>query len=137
MIQKKLPNQTHFLHMIAARMSHTLEKHTPARLESWTGFLRSLGRKVSNNCFASIRSSIDLERGKLKIVLINSNAECETLKEVDSSLESHWEEDLSINCLNGINKIKIVGYDCKGIVNLSQNQDMIFKFECGNNLNYL
>ena len=72
---------------------------------------------------------IRLRFRKLKIVLINSKAKCETLKEVDSSLESHFDGNLSINCLSGVNKIKIVGYDCKGIVNLSQNEEMIFKFD--------
>ena len=76
-----------------------------------------------------MRASIDLERGKLKIVLINSEAKCETLKDVDSSVESHWDGNLLINCLNGVNKIKIVGYDCKGIINLSQDEGMIFKFD--------
>lgn len=92
------------------------------------GFFEVARAEVSNNCFASIRGSIDLERGKLNVVLINSKSECEVLKELDSSQESRFDGDLSINCLNGINKIKIVGYDCEGIVNLSQNEEMIFRF---------
>lgn len=50
---------------------------------------------------------------------------------VDFSLfiRSHFNGDLTINCLNRVNKIKIIGYDCKGIVNLQQNQEMIFEFD--------
>ena len=112
--------------------------------DSGKAYARSFGKldeffeialaEVSSSHLTSMRASIDLEHGKLKIVLINSKTECETLKEVDSSFRLHFDGDLLINCLNEPNKIKIVGYDCKGSVNLSQNEEMIFKFDCGNRI---
>ena len=73
------------------------------------------------------------DRGKAKIVLVNSNTQKVTiLKEVERDKENSYEGDVKVHCFPGKNKLKIVTDDFSGSFEASETESDLFKYKIEN-----
>lgn len=63
--------------------------------------------------------------GKGKLVLVKPNSEVEILEEVTSE-NNYFEGDVSAKCISGTNKIKIVGENYSGNIEIYQPKEVVF-----------
>lgn len=92
------------------------------------GFFEVASANLQKNCQAKIHFDIKLNSGKAKLVLIKPNGSVQILKEIISSGNKGYSEDLLVSCTPGINKIKIVGENFSGSFEISQPENKIFDY---------
>lgn len=92
------------------------------------GFMQILEASVSEDTETALHISITANSGKAKLVLVKPNSEIEILGEAISGKDNkHYEENVSVRCLSGINKIKLVGENYGGNFEISQPREILFQ----------
>ncbi len=76
-----------------------------------------------------IKFSINVKKGKTKLVLVDPNLNVTVLKEVTSQNESEYHGDITLKCRKGQNILKIVGEDYEGNFRVSQEDSALFKYD--------
>ncbi len=84
---------------------------------------------VDEPCETEINFSIDVKKGKAKLVLVDPNLSVTVLKEVTSQGESVYNDNITVRCLKGRNLIKIVGEDYSGDFKIAQEGPVLFQYE--------
>lgn len=92
------------------------------------GFFEVASANLQENCQTKIHFDIKLNSGKAKLALIKPNGSAQILKEIISSGNKDYSEDLLVNCTPGINKIKIVGENFSGSFEISQPENKTFDY---------
>lgn len=92
------------------------------------GYFEIAETNVQNNCNLEIQFSSEVNSGKAKLILTKPDNSTETLKEIDSNKNGSCSENLYINCVSGVNKIKLVGENCTGNFEISQNNEKVFNY---------
>lgn len=91
-----------------------------------------LAANVSNDIESTLQIKFTATSGKGKLVLVKPNSEVEVLAEVISEKENNqFEGNVSVKCVSGANKIKIVGENYSGNFEIYQPDEILFK----NNIN--
>lgn len=104
-------------------------KTLSCEIEKLNGILTlAYANDLKDNCKVKMHLNITSHAGKAKIVLVKQNSTIEVLKEIESSKESNCDEDITVNCETGSNKIKIVGSDYSGNVSISQPENKTFAY---------
>ena len=83
---------------------------------------------LSDSCTAKIHFEGNIQSGKAKLVLVTPNKNVEVLKEIFSSDNSTYSEDLLVNCTPGTNTLKFVAKDYSGNFTISQYDKVVFNF---------
>lgn len=95
------------------------------------GFWTILEANVSRDIETVLHITFTSNSGKGKLVLVKPNSEVEVLAEVISGQDKeHFEGDVSVKCISGLNKIKLVGENYGGDFEIYQPNGVIF-----NNIN--
>ncbi len=101
------------------------------KFEKIYGFCSVLEANVGQDTETVLHIKFNANSGKGKLVLVKPNSEVEVLAEVISEKDKeHFEGDVSAKCVQGVNKIKIVGENYGGSFEIYQPNGVIF-----NNIN--
>ena len=92
------------------------------------GHISLCSANLSNNCTVKIHFEGNIKSGKAKLVLVTPNKNVEILKEIFSSNNSTYSEDLLVNCTPGTNTLKFVAKDYSGNFTISQYDKVVFNF---------
>lgn len=95
------------------------------------GIRRVAQANIDKDQEVALHISFAANLGKGKLVLVKPNSEVEVLAEVISGQDKeHFEGDVSVKCISGLNKIKLVGENYGGDFEIYQPNGVIF-----NNIN--
>lgn len=84
-----------------------------------------LEANIQQDIETTLHIQLNANSGKGKLVLVKPNSEVEILVEVTSE-NNHFEGDVSAKCISGTNKIKIVGENYSGNLEIYQPKEVVF-----------
>ena len=94
-----------------------------------TGIRQLAVATVGEPCEKELSFSINVRKGKAKLVSIAPNLNVTVLKEVTSQGESTYNGSVTVQCRRGRNLLKIVGEDYEGNFRVSQEDSALFKYD--------
>lgn len=104
-----------------------------ADIKKCSGIQFLLDADISSERDIVFHIKLKSDRGKAKIVLVNSNTQKVTiLKEVERDKENSYEGDVKVHCFPGKNKLKIVTDDFSGSFEASEIESNLFKYKIEN-----
>ena len=116
-------------HGIMSSSTSPLENgKTHSEIPKLDGFIEILEANVNKDTETTLHIKLTVNSGKAKLVLVKPNSEIETLAEAISEKDSKQvESDVSVRCISGANKIKMVGKNYSGNIEIYQPNEVIFK----------
>ena len=94
-----------------------------------TGVRQLAVAAVDEPCDTEINFSINVKKGKAKLVLVDTSLNVTVLKEVTSQGEAAYNDHISVRCLKGRNLLKIVGENYTGDFKVAQEGPVLFQYE--------
>ena len=91
------------------------------------GVWKILEANINTDTNITLHIKMTADSGKGKLVLVKPNSEVELLAEVISEENKNFEDDVTVTCAPGSNKIKIVGENYGGNFEIYQPNDILFK----------
>ena len=92
------------------------------------GFFEIANADLLDNCNVKINFEGSIKSGKAKLVLVKPDGSIQILKEITSTENENYSEDILLNCSRGVNKIKFVGENCKIEFKISQFDNEVFNY---------
>ena len=90
------------------------------------GAYEILTANVSKDTENTLQIKLTASSGKGKLVLVKPNSKVEVLAEAIKEENNYFEDNVTVKCISGINKIKIVGENYGGTFEIYQPNRILF-----------